>query len=539
MAKNTSSRKKSIYQRYAPAGLWLSGIAVLVGIVVLAIKLLAFMMIYVPTDTTKNIINGFGIGSLAAFVIGLALFALLDPKRVRTFITGRQAKYGSNALITLLAVTGIVFVVNLIAYQNPKTMDWTEDKTHTLAPESLATLAALPEPVEAIGFFTVNYSSANAEKILTDFRNNSDGKFDFRIVNPERNPTLAQKYNVTRDGTIVIVMGDRQEVINYASEQNVTNALVRLINPEQRVIYFMTGHGESDVVNAGESAYTRVSSLLKSKNYTIQTLNLRAENAIPTDAVAIVIAGPRGPITETETALLQTYVENGGSLVVLEDPTVLTSKGNAPDALETYLSSVWGVTFNNDIVIDPSSNPLTFAISYRYGDHDITNRMLSSMITFFPVARSLTINAPSQEIQASGLVYTIDRAWGETNFDSISNNTFKYQAGEDTGGPILLAAALKNTTTGARLVVFSNSSFANNTYVDQYGNADLIINSIDWAAKQDELISLTPKASATTRTLMPITTLGWLMLGLLFILIIPGLIIAGGIVSWLVRKAKG
>ncbi len=538
MAKKSTSRKKSIAQRYAPAGLWLAGIALLVGIVVLAIKLIAFMGIYAPTDEARKIINSVGIGSLATFVLGLALFALLDPKRIRMIIQGRQAKHGSNAFITLIAVAGILFVVNLIAYQNPKAMDWTQDKSHTLAPETIATLEALPEPVEAIGFFTVNYSSASAEELLTDFKNNSDGKFDFRFVNPESNPTLAQQYNVTRDGTIVFVMGDRQELVSYATEQNVTNALVRLINPEKRVVYFMTGHGENEVENPGETSYTRVKALLTAKNYTVQTLNLRAENQIPEDAVAIVIAGPRGPISESEASLLQAYLEGGGSLVVLEDPTVLTSKGNEPDAFEAYLTSAWGVTFNNDIVIDPSSNPLTFAISYSYGSHPITDEMLASMITFFPVARSLTVSSDSAEIQSSSLVYTIDRAWGETDFDSIANNTFQYQAGEDISGPILIASAIENTTAGTRLVVFGNSSFASDTYVDQYGNADLIINAIDWAAKQDELISLTVKTT-TTRTLTPISTLGWLMLGLLFILIIPGIIIAGGVISWLMRRAKG
>lgn len=538
MAKKSTSRKKSAARRYAPAGLWLSGFALLVGIFVLAIKLIAFMGIYAPTDETRNVINGVGIGSLAAFVIGLALFALLDPKRIRTLLQGRQARHGSNAFITLVAVTGIIFVVNLITYQNPKAMDWTQDKSHTLAPETIATLEALPEPVEAIGFFTANYSSASAEELLTDFKNNSDGKFDFRFINPESNPTLAQQYNVTRDGTIVFVMGERQELISYPTEQNVTNALVRLINPEQRVVYFMTGHGESEVENASETAYTRVNALLTAKNYTVQALNLRAENQIPEDAVAIVIAGPRGPISESEAALLQAYLESGGSLVILEDPTVLTSKGSEADAFEAYLASAWGVTFNNDIVIDPSSNPLTFAISYSYGSHPITDEMLASMITFFPIARSLTVSIGNTELQTSGLVYTIERAWGETDFDSIADNTFQYDAGADVGGPILIASAIENITTGARLVVFGNSSFASDTYVDQYGNADLIINSIDWAAKQDELLNLTVK-TATTRSLLPISTFAWLMLGLLFILIIPGIIIAGGVISWLVRRAKG
>jgi ABC-type uncharacterized transport system involved in gliding motility auxiliary subunit len=535
MAKKTSSRKKSMSKKFAPFGLLFSGLAFLVGIIFLAIKLLVLMQIYVPPS--EKWINTALLICLGIFIIGFALYALLDPKRVREFLTGRQARHGSNALIMLIALIGILLVVNLIVYQNQKPWDWTEDKQHTLAPETLDTLKALPSQVTALGFFTQNYSSASAEAILTDFRDYSDGLFDYQIIDPESNPALAQQYEVTRNGTIVLILEDRQEMLSYASEQEITSALVRLMNPGQRVVYFLTGHGEASILNSGDTSYTHAVSALEAKNYTVLPLNLRAENEIPADALAIVIAGPTKPISASEVSLLMSYVNSGGSLLVLEQCTLETELGDTSDALQNYIAETWGVVFNNDIIIDSSSDQLLFAISYSYGDHAITTN-LQNTITFFPVARSISLISSSADIEQSPLILTTDRAWGETDFQALANNLYEYQAGSDIPGPILLGAALTNTTNSGKLVVYGDSSFATDLFYDQYGNADLFINSIDWAAGEQSMISLTPKATAD-RSLNPIQNFGWIMLGLSFICIIPGIVIAGGVISWIARRARG
>ncbi len=532
MAKKTTSRKKVAAKKFAPLGLLLSGLALLAGIIILAIKLLTIMQIYVPAD--GQWINTALLISFGLFIIGFALFALLDPKRVREFITGRQAKHGSNALITLVALVGILIVVNLIVFQNPVQWDWTADKTHTLAPETLATLKALPSPVTALCFFTTNYSSASSLELLDDIKNSSDGKFNYQIINPESDPALAQQYGVSRDGTIVLVLNDQQELLTYASEQGFTSAMVRLMNPGERVVYFLIGHGESSISTSSETSYTRAVSVLESKNYAVNTLNLRAQNEIPADAKAIIIAGATQPISADEIALLRSYVDGGGALIVLEQCTLETDLGNSPDPLQNYLSGNWGVVFNNDIVIDPSTNSPTIAVSYTYGDHAITTN-LQQTIAFFPISRSITLSAADAAILQTPLIYTYDSAWGETDFN---NQQTTYQPGVDNPGPVLLAAALENSTSGSRLVVIGDASFGTDTFFDQYANADLFINSVDWAAGEQDMINLTT-TTTTERSLMPIKNVGWIMLGLSFICIIPGIIVAGGIISWITRRARG
>src|SRR5215211_6553051 len=95
-------------------------------------------------------VNRYLIVSAGLIILGLAAYAIMEPNRVRRFFTGRQARYGSNALIMTLAFLGILIVGNVLAYQNPvPIVDLTEDKVNTLSPELTAALDTLPENVMA------------------------------------------------------------------------------------------------------------------------------------------------------------------------------------------------------------------------------------------------------------------------------------------------------------------------------------------------------------------------------------------------------
>src|SRR5690242_19081504 len=44
-------------------------------------------------------VNRYLLVSGGLIVLGLSVYAILEPDRVRRFMTGRQARYGSNALV--------------------------------------------------------------------------------------------------------------------------------------------------------------------------------------------------------------------------------------------------------------------------------------------------------------------------------------------------------------------------------------------------------------------------------------------------------
>ena len=105
-------------------------------------------------------------------------------------------------------------------------------------------------------------------------------------------------------------------------------------------------------------------------------------------------------------------------------------------------------------------------------------------------------------------------------------------------GPLTLAVAGENTNTKGRVVVFGTSALAIDPNFDAYGNGDMFVNSIDWSAEQEDLANITPKTS-TERSFNPPSQIQWIAILLSSIFIIPGLVVAGGISSWLARRRQG
>ena len=264
-------------RRFAPLGLVLSGLGFLTVIGILIVRAFAAFGLYTPPDAellTRILIIG-----VAVFVVGFAIYTLLDPERVRKTLTGRQARYGSNAFILFVASTGVLVVANVLAQQYPQRWDVTEDKQHTLAPETIQALGSLPEPVHATAFYSARLNRDTAAQLLEDYKTNSNGSFDYQFMDPDSNPVLLKQLGITGDGKILLQMGAAQEIVTIASERELTNGLIRLLNPEKPVLYFLTGEGEHDTQTPGNGAYTRVRQVLESKNYVVKTLNVQAENA--------------------------------------------------------------------------------------------------------------------------------------------------------------------------------------------------------------------------------------------------------------------
>jgi ABC-type uncharacterized transport system involved in gliding motility auxiliary subunit len=481
---------------------------------------------------------------LALVIIGLALFAILDPERVRVALTGRQARYGSNVLVMSLAFLGILVVVNYLVYQNSKRWDLTENKENTLAKETIDTLQKLPENVEAQAFYTQRISPDQAKTLLDQYKFESDGKFDYQFIDPEANPVAAQQAGITRDGTIVLKMGERAEPVTFVQEQEITASLVRLMSNEQLSIYFLTGHGERNPNESGDASYSALKSTLESKNYTVDVLNLIATNTIPQDASVIVVAGPRQPVSTQEVDLLKDFVSNGGSLIVMEEPIPVTDFGDAPDPLASYLAETWGVTLGNDVVVDPATQQIYVAVANEYGSHPITDK-LQGVVSLFPSARSVQTTGEQSSFTLTNLVQTASNSWAETDLQAIQASQEQQQApaitpdeGEDLFGPVPLAVAVESAQNNARLVIFGDSDFAVDPNFSQYANGDLIVNSIDWAAQQENLINLTPKET-TQRVLLAPTTymMGMILLG--SVIILPGLMLVAGVFVWLQRRKRG
>ena len=509
-------------RKFAPIGLYLSLAAIIV------------------TAGLYIVYRTFNLGiqiSLAVAILSLAAWILLDPAHVQQIFRGRQARYGSNAVIMTIAFIGIVVVINVVGIKYAPRWDLTEGQRNTLAPETLEILAKLPEKVSAQAFFTAAYPSDTARTMLENYQRGAKGNFEFEFIDPNSNPIAAQNARIQRDGTVVLTMGDMQEQVTYVTELELDKALLRMINPTQRAVYFLAGHGEFDIETATDYGYSRVKSTLLDKNYAVKTLNLLSTPAIPEDAKVIVVASPLKPLSENEVGLLKAYLDAGGSLLVFNEPSIVSNFESEADPLAQYIDTNWGITFGDDLVLFLDKEPSVLAIAGAYDtSHPITAKM-NQIATVFPRARSISISNLLPELNQIPLVYTSDQYWGETDLANIETGV-SFDRATDLVGPITLVVAAENRATGARLLVIGDGEFATNAFVDYYGNLDFMANSVDWATEQEDYINLTPK-NTTERVLVPPQTLTMGIVLLVSIFVIPGLVIVAGIVALIQRRRRG
>ena len=109
-------------------------------------------------------------------------------------------------------------------------------------------------------------------------------------------------------------------------------------------MYFLTGHGERDPENFDQrDGYSTLAAYIKRDNIVVQKWNLQEQQSFPTNAAALVIAGPKKKFTELEQTALEQYLKNRGRILIMLDPK--TESG-----LEGFLKK-WGVQVDNDLVM--------------------------------------------------------------------------------------------------------------------------------------------------------------------------------------------
>lgn len=485
-----------------------------------------------------------------SLIVGLLAFVaaiLFRPGAVSEWAQGRQARYGANTALMIVALIGILVLLNYIVARLPieaRQRDLSEGSVNTLPQEAIDAMKAAPGPVRAIGFYTSRLASSQESTRLTleKFRAVDPDKLSYVFVDPETNPVRAREYGVSRDGTLFLESGAQREEIRLVSEAEIASALVRFAQPDQRVIYVTTGRGEKGL-EAGQQQETSMSvvvDLLKKQNYDVRPLNLQLTDTVPSDARALIVAGPQQPLPQADVDKIAQYLtRERASLVALFDPTAQTQGANAtgPDPLADYLSASWGVTVRDDVVIDFARSiqgqPL-WIVANRYGSSPITDR-LQNFATFFPIVRSLEYTTTLPGLVTSMLVETSGQAWGETDIASLNNPSGPTPDAGDATGPLVMGVAVENTQTKVRVVVFGDSDFASDAFANEFANSSLFVNSVNWATQDDTLINLTQR-TPPSRSLRAIDALTGNMILFVTVLAMPALVLVAGGLVWFQRR---
>jgi ABC-type uncharacterized transport system involved in gliding motility auxiliary subunit len=172
----------------------------------------------------------------------------------------------------------------------------------------------------------------------------------------------------------------------------------------------------------------------------------------------------------------------------------------------------------------------------------VITEKIRGLVSIYPTARSVQPEEDSA-FNLVRLVETSEQSWAETDLEALQaaagqNPQIQPDEGVDLIGPVTLAVTGEDAARQARIAVFGDAEFATNAYFGQFGNGDMLVNTVDWAAQQENLINLTPREQ-TNRLLVPPGryTQNLILLGSVFVL--PGLALLAGIVVFVQRRRRG
>src|SRR5882724_1244668 len=129
----------------------------------------------------------------------------LNLEDLANILRGRAVRYGANATFYSLVVLLIVGAVNFLASQHHKRFDLTQEGAHTLSPQTVKILKSLQKDVELVAFFTeTNDQRRKLEDLADEYRYQTD-HLKVRLVDPIKSPSEARKYQISQDGTLVVL----------------------------------------------------------------------------------------------------------------------------------------------------------------------------------------------------------------------------------------------------------------------------------------------------------------------------------------------
>ncbi|MCE1246557.1 MAG: GldG family protein [Firmicutes bacterium] len=419
--------------------------------------------------------------------------------------------YGTNTLISILLVLGIFILIIAFSADNHKRYDLTEEKRFTLDDKSIKIAKSLGQDLNITVFYNKGSGfKEKAEMLLKQYEIQSK-KIVVKYYDSNTHIVQAREMGLTDPDTIVLKSGLRKELLTSTDEETFSNAILKVTQAGQATIGFVLGHGEKKTEGNEADSYSAVVESMKKENYKIVPINLSGENAIPSETNLIVIAGPKVPFAESEIQKLKKFVEGGGALMVMLEP----SKTEDDEKLLKFLSE-YGIEMPNKVIIDTLGlqflgNPfVVLGAMGLYGNSPIVKdfNLNSSFLLTRPVEPSKT---QPDGVKWEPLLKTMPapksyaRSLSEFQKE-VSEKDVVYKQGSDTPGPFNVgavatipvktqpeatpAAGGEKKSKDARMVVFGNVNFATNAYVATQGNRNLFLNCISWLAQNDNLISI-------------------------------------------------
>ncbi len=415
---------------------------------------------------------------------------------------------GTYSIVMTAIVLAILVAVNVLMSVLPSSYteyDISASKLYSVTSNTKSVVNALTEDVTIYWIVQSGEEDAVIEKLLDRYESLSE-HITVEKRNPDVYPTFAAQYTdeTVTNNSLVVESGDRSRYISYSDiyvtsadlysytyntsfdgEGAITSAIDYVVNPEQPVVYTLSGHGESDLP-------TTFSDNLSKENITVESFSLLNTDEIPEDADCIIIYSPQSDISDTEQEMLSDYVESGGKLLVMAGPVEDVELTNLYALLEPY-----GVTVNEGVVVEGDRAHYAFsspaALMPDMAESDITSSLIEEgYYPILPIASGLTVGTNTTSATVTSLLTTSESSYSK--LAGYGMTTYDKEDG-DIDGPFSLAVQIEYEDGGG-IVWISSSSYLSDVYnaYSSGANVNLTMNALSELIGESEAMAIRAKS---------------------------------------------
>jgi len=453
-------------------------------------------------------------------------------------LKARQTKYAAYAAVYILVVIAAVAIANVLANRYNKSYDATANKRYSLSDQTAKVVKGLKQDA-TITYFDQDRRFPHAKDLLDQYANLST-RIHVKYVDQDKNPQEAREAGIKDYGTAIVRIGTQQEQARSLTEEGLTGAFIRVLKNKTRTVCFVAGSGEHQIDNSDRDGYSNFKELVGKDNYEAKSIDLLQKAEVPSDCTALVVGGPTRDYQQPEVDAIKKYVEDGGRALLMLDPPLKIGRSEIADndALTNLLQS-WGITLDKNLILD--LNPIgqlaglgpQVALVTSYETQPIVSGMKGTA-TGFPLSRSIEIKNGDK----TSLQKLFDSSSTSLATSNLSSPEVDANDPKNKKGPLTIAAAGTYNTgkqdSQGRFVVVGSSSWAANSFIKFNGNSDLALNTIDWLASDEDLISIRPKQEEDRRVTMTNAQLSLVRLTSQFLL--PLVVVFAGFSVWWRRR---
>ena len=494
---------------------------------------------------------GWAIAIAVLFFTGLRLPLQTRLTRVKSLF------YNAAVVIAALAV---IALANTALVLQDVHIDLTREQLFTPSSQAMAVVDQLRRPVRLTYFYRGQDPAGRRLRDVLDVMGKRNAFLEVRNVDPDREPSVAQAFGLRVANAAVLEAEGRKVVVQTTDEGEVAIGIQRVLREKVITACFVEGHNELPMDNfefhthleglAGHShndasskyvqtaghGIGRLRRALEAQGYETRKLTFATSPAVPSDCQVVIIANPRNTFVPTESAALETYLQNGGSLFAMFD------LGFTLEPRLAHLMEQLGVRLPQEAVVDPLSHYSTDAEMVAVAAYEKSPVTDNVSMSFFPGMRPLIPVPPGAGITVVPLFSSSRDSYTRTvqpvAVREVAESVSVPHARTNDTGPRLLSVAVEGQLPGApanapklRAIVIGDGDFASNSFLPYLSNSDLAMSMVRWLVREERSANV-----ASRIPVPPMILLSGAQMKAVFLLVevaLPLAILAiGGLLWW-------